>query len=147
MQHKQAIMTEPALQSFIGILRKAYKESGYIRAQFSDEKPRSLSQNALAAVWYEQVFRELGEQSPLDVKCFCKLHIGIPILRGQDEDFRNAYDLSVKKLPYEAKLKAMIYFPVTSLMSTRQLSSYLESMKSHFDGRVNLEWPEDYFNK
>lgn len=41
------------------------------------------------------------------------------------------------------KLKAMAYLPVTSLMTTAQLSKYLEAMQQHFAKQgVVLEFPE-----
>lgn len=106
-------------------------------------KPRSLDQNAISHKWYEQVSNELKECSELDVKCFCKLHYGVPILRAEDDDFREAYDTAIKPLPYEKKLIAMRVLPVTSIMSVKQLSQYLEIVQDAYAGRVRLEFPVD----
>lgn len=140
---KANIYTELGLQSAIGELRKLFKVSGFLRITATDSKPRSLSQNAIAAVWYEQISRELGEDTPGAVKRFCKLHYGVPILRRDDADFRELYDAAIKPLPYERKLKAIGLIRVTSEMNTAQLSEYLEEMQEAYGGRVELQFPEE----
>lgn len=144
---RTAVFTDIALQKAIGELRTMFKASGYLRINASDSKPRSLNQNALAAVWYEQIARELGEDSPADVKAFCKLRYGVPILRAQDEDFRVRYDRAIKSsLSYEQKLDAMHLLPVTSLMTTDQLSTYLQDVQKGYAGRVDLQFPDEWRN-
>ncbi len=105
--------------------------SGKVRIE-AKEEGRSLDQNALKEVWYNDVSKESGEMGR-DVKRYCKLHFGVPILRGEDEDFRAFYDSALKsKLSYEEKLQAMDYMPVTSLMSTSQMTRYLSDMQKHY---------------
>lgn len=115
------------------------------RFRVDEYNHRSLEQNALSHAWYEQLAKELPEDNELGWKCFCKLHFGVPILRAADEDFRVFYDGSLKAtLTYEQKLEAMKYLPVTSLMKTKQLSAYLETMQAHFLAHgVRLEFPVD----
>lgn len=141
---KAVIYNEQLLQKVIGQLRTEFKASGYLRLQTSSEKPRTLSQNALAAVWYKQVADELGEDTPADIKRFCKLHAGVPILRRDDEDFRDLYDASIKPLAYEVKLSIMGLIRVTSEMNVSQLSEYLEEVRHLYRGRVPLEYPNDW---
>lgn len=144
---KSAIFSELQLQRAIGELRAMFKASGYLRITASDSKPRSLNQNALAAVWYAQVARELGEDTPEGVKCEAKLRWGVPILRAEDEEFRAVYDGAIKNtMTYEQKLAVMRFFPVTSLMNTDQLSRYLQDMQKGYAGRVQLEFPEEWRN-
>ena len=73
----------------------------------------------------------------------CKLHFGVPILRAEDEHFREFYDGALKRLTYEQKMAAMEYVPVTSIMSKAQLSRYLEDMRESFASQrsVYLEFP------
>jgi hypothetical protein len=107
---------------------------------------RSLDQNALSHVWYEQLAQELKEDTALGWKAYCKLHHGVPILRAEEPDFREFYDGAVKWMPYERKLEAMKFLPVTSLMNKQQLSQYLEAVKNDFAGRhhpVLLEFPPE----
>ena len=99
------------------------------------KKPRSAAQNAFSHAWYEEIASALPEDDALGWKCYCKLHHGVPILRAEDEEFRTAYDGSIKPLPYEKKLIAMRVFPVTSRMNTRQLTKYADAVRDDFAAR------------
>ena len=99
------------------------------------KKPRSAAQNAFSHAWYEEIARALPEDDALGWKCYCKLHHGVPILRAEDEEFRAAYDGSIKPLPYEKKLIAMRVFPVTSRMNTAQLTKYADAVRDDFAAR------------
>lgn len=129
---RRTITTEFGLQALLGDLRKSFKEHGYLRLSWSTEHARSADQNALAAVWYEQISRELGEDTADDVKAFCKLTIGVPILRADDLEFRDLYDRAIRPLPREIKLQAIKLVPVTSRMGVKQLTRYLDQMQQHY---------------
>lgn len=140
---KLIINSEIALQSAVGQLREQFKDRKYLTVSITHGKARSLDQNAISHAWYEQVSRELREDTPLGVKAFCKLTMGVPILRAEDDEFRAKYDKAVKPMAYEDKLILMEWFPVTSLMTTPQLSQYLESVQRHYQRLgVWLEFPE-----
>lgn len=137
------INSEVSLQQTIGTLRELYKAHKFLRVAVKTGKSRSLDQNSIAHVWYEQASRELREETPLGVKCFCKLHYGVPILRAEDAVFREFYDSAMKnRLTYDQKLAAMKYMPITSLMTKDQLSQYLSAMQEAYADRVRLEFPE-----
>lgn len=137
------INSETALQSVIGELREMWNLYKYVKLNAKTGKARSLDQNAISHAWYEQLSRELREDDALGHKCYCKLHHGVPILRAEDEEFREAYDAVIKGLTYEQKLIAMRHWPVTSIMTKEQLSKYLEAMQADFAKRgVRLEFPE-----
>ena len=140
---KRTIYSEIGLQNVIGEVRQAYKQNQYLRLSWSVEKDRSRSQNAISHAWYAQIARELSEDTEYGVKCECKLRYGVPILRADDEQFRELYDAVIKPLPYEKKLKAIGLIPVTSQMTVGQLSRYLECMREGYRGRVQLEFPEE----
>lgn len=138
------INSDIALQSFIGDIRAMYNEHKYVKVSAKTGKHRSLDQNSIAHAWYEQIARELRDDDALGVKCYCKLYHGVPILRAEDEQFREVYDSSIKLLSYENKLIAMKHWPVTSLMTKPQLSKFLEAVRDDFRRRgVNLEFPQD----
>lgn len=140
---EQIINSELALQRAIGDLREDWKRHKFLRLRWTAGSKRSLDQNAIAHAWYEQVARELREDDALGVKCYAKLHHGVPILRAEDADFRATYDLVIRPLPYERKLQAMKQWPVTSLMTKPQLSAFLEAVRDDFRTRgVYLEFPE-----
>jgi len=136
------IVSDYSLQVALGKIREAWKAGDPMKVTVRQGKDRSLHQNALSHAWYEQVSRELPDDTAEGWKCFCKLHCGVPILRRDDEDFRAAYDASIKAMAYETKLKAMQILPVTSIMTTAQLTEYLEAVQELFQGKgVFLEFP------
>lgn len=138
------INSDITLQNFIGSLREAYGSFKFLRVNVKTGKDRSLPQNAITHAWYEQLARELREESALGWKCYCKLHHGVPIMRAEDEEFRDAYDQVIKGLRYEQKLVAMRSWPVTSIMNKDQLSKYAAAMQDDFRARgVLLEFPPD----
>lgn len=110
------------------------------------EETRTDLQNRISHAWYGELAANLKEQSATDYKSFCKLTIGVPILRTENKKFRESYDLVIKPLTYEQKLEAMKILPVTSIMTTRQLSEYLENMKAYFmqNNGFELLFPNDY---
>ena len=137
------INSDTSLQSFIGEVREMYRQHRYVKASLKTGKDRSIDQNSISHAWYEQISRELREDDALGWKCYCKLHHGVPILRAEDDDFRKAYDSTIKGMSYEQKLKVMHILPVTSLMTKPQLSKYLEAMQDDFATKgVMLEFPD-----
>ncbi|MEX0385843.1 hypothetical protein [Spiribacter onubensis] len=107
---------------------------------------RSLDQNRLQRQWLNEAATQ-GDQTAEEYRAYCKLHIGVPILRSEDEDFRVQYDAIIKPLPYEQKLLLMqepIAFPVTSLMTTSQMGRYLDAMYVELSGQgLVLTEPKD----
>jgi hypothetical protein len=96
---------------------------------------RSLRQNKLQRLWLNEIAEQLGDQTPEEVRGYCKLTIGVPILRAEHETFRERYDAIVRPLPYEKKLALMMEpldFPVTRLMTTKQATAYLDGVHRHF---------------
>lgn len=137
------INSESALQSCIGDIRESFRTNKFIKVSAKTGKARSLDQNGISHVWYEQLARELREDDALGYKCYCKLHHGVPILRAEDEEFRAFYDGALKALSYEKKLEAMKFMPVTSIMTKTQLSKYLDAVQADFLAKgVRLEYPE-----
>lgn len=124
MKKEQNIYNELMLQSFIGDIRSEFKACGFLRAMYSTDKPRTLSQNSLIYSLYGRISREGGQESADEVRARCKLTIGVPILRSEDAEYCDTYDAVIKPLTYEQKIKAMAYWPCTQLMNTDQLSRY-----------------------
>ena len=137
------INSDTSLQAAFGQLREMYQQHRYVKINAKSGKARSIDQNSISHAWYEQLARELREDDALGHKCYCKLHHGVPILRAEDEEFRTAYDATIKGMTYEQKLQVMRLLPVTSLMVKDQLSKYLEAMQADYSRRgVRLEFPE-----
>ena len=89
---------------------------------------RTKSQNDLSFALYTQIARQKQDESVEDIRRQCKLEYGVPILRRDDEEFRYVYDNSTKKLEYEAKLISMKWTDVTSRMSKKQFSEYVDTV-------------------
>jgi hypothetical protein len=93
-------------------------------------KRRSVEQNRLQRRLISEIASQT-DQTPEEVRSFCKLTIGVPILRAGNEMFAEKYDRLVKPMPYERKLELMaepIDFPVTRLMTTAMKTQYLEEI-------------------
>ena len=129
---KHILNSEIGLQSFIGSLRELWHSRHYLEITVKEGKGRSIEQNAVMHGWFGQVARELRDEDARGVKRFCKLHFGVPILRAEDDEFREAYDGVVKPLPYEQKLVAMDILPVTSRMTTLQLEKCMTDIQGHY---------------
>lgn len=96
---------------------------------------RTLKQNKLQRLWLNEIAEQLGDRTPEEVRGYCKLTIGVPILRAENEGFRAKYDAIVRPLPYEQKLALMMEpldFPITRLMNTKQATAYLDGVHRHF---------------
>ena len=132
------------LQSTIWPVLQRIDETKVYQVIIKERDNRSLNQNALSHAWYGQIAVEL-DITPLDAKCLSKLLCGVPILRAEEDDFRQDYDALVKhRFSYEEKLRLMKQFPVTSLMSKSQLNQYLEAMKEHWaESGVQLMYPDE----
>lgn len=141
------VNSQPGLSAAIGELRALWDEHKFLRVSIRTGRDRSAELNDLSHVWYEQVHRETREDDPLGVKCYCKLHHGVPILRAESGDFRSIYDAGIKCLSYEQKLLAMRFIPVTSEMTVKQMVRYLDEVRDDFRrperaAPVYLEWPK-----
>lgn len=105
--------------------------------QINQSAPKNNRQLRLQHHWY----RELAEQGCLsagDYEGWCKLHIGIPILRESDKTFDACYTEFIKPLPYQSKLALMkppFNLHVTQNMTAKTLSKYLDSIKRHFSSQ------------
>jgi hypothetical protein len=101
----------------------------------SQKAKRTIEQNRLQRLWMKEAAEQIDGNTSEELRGHCKLHIGVPILREENEDFRIKYDIIVKPLPYEHKLALMMEpldFPVTRLMTTKQKTLYLDSVYQHF---------------
>ena len=133
------------------IINKTNKKQclDYINELKTDEKhtvevkklSRSDMQNNTAFMWYKEIALAKGDENPTDIRAYCKLHFGVPILREDSEEFRIAYDKAVKPLSYDKKLLVMVEpldFPVTRMMTTDQMLRYMDCVQE-FGYSVNAE--------
>lgn len=98
--------------------------------------PRSIEQNKLQRKWLLEAEQQ-GDMTAEEYRGYCKLHFGVPILRNENDLFREKYDAIIKPMPYETKIQMMMEpldFPVTRLMTTAQNTKYLDAMYQHLRG-------------
>lgn len=96
---------------------------------------RTVEQNKLQRMWLNEAAEQLGDQTAEELRGYCKLTIGVPIMREASEDFREKYDRLIKPHTYEDKLTMMmepIDLPVTRLMKTSEKTRYLDTMHQLF---------------
>jgi hypothetical protein len=108
---------------------------------------RSLKQNKLQRLWMNEIAEQLGDQTPEEVRGYCKLTLGVPILRAENETFRERYDAIIRPMSYPEKLALMMEpldFPITRLMTTKQATAYLDGVHRHFSEKgIALTDPGD----
>jgi len=99
---------------------------------------RSIDQNRLLQQRINDVAQQLGDRTAEEVRGDTKLRFGVPILRAEDEGFRQVYDERVKPWPYEHKLALMcepLDMPVTRLLSVEQFTRMLDNMERYYNER------------
>lgn len=98
---------------------------------------RSERQNKLQRLWVSELAAQ-GDMTAEEYRAFCKLNFGVPILRNEDERFREVYDGKIKnRYDYATKLEFMAEphdFPVTRRMTVKQHRQYLDAIYVHFTG-------------
>jgi hypothetical protein len=103
----------------------------------SDASQRSIAQNKLQWLWFGEIATQTGHTAS-EIQAYCKLCIGVPLLREQNERFRELYDRILKPLSKQDKLALMsepMALPVTSMMSVKQFSEYLERVFEHYKSK------------
>ena len=106
-------------------------------------RDRSIEQNRLSWLWYGEIAEQLDGWTVREARRYCKHRFGVPILLVEDAEFARTWEV-IGPLPYQKRLVLMETFPVTSRMTTRQFSQYLDEVLKHFTEQgVELTQPED----
>lgn len=145
------IVSADVLGNCAGTIYKAYQDSQetdkelFVTIELCDkDKARTLAQNALQRKWLADAQAQ-GDQTAEEYRAFCKLTIGVPILRSENAEFKAKYDEIVKPLSYEQKLAIMaepLDLPVTRLMTKRQKMAYLNQMYEYLTGECGFRLSE-----
>lgn len=108
---------------------------------------RSVEQNRLQRLWVNEIAEQLGDRTPEEARAYCKLTLGVPILRAENTRFCEMYDRLIKPMGYEQKLAMMaepLDLPITRLFTTNQKTRYLDDIQRHFaEQGVSLTNPDD----
>ena len=132
------VNSEHSFLAFVTQAREIWKKHKYVTWAYPKiGAARSISSNALSHVWYSFADKMLSDQVG-DNRRYCKLHFGVPIMRGECEKFRTAYDKAIKPFDYEVKLQLMDFWPVSKLMSSDQMNRYLTAIQVFYASERGL---------
>lgn len=137
------VIRAPEHVDALSVLLKARKLP--ITVSWAQGATRTHAANRLAQRWFTDISMQLGDQTHEDVRAECKLRFGVPILRAENEAFCVSYDMTLRPLPYAAKVAAIKAFdlPVTRLMTTKQMSAFMTAVQQEYSAQgVRLTDPE-----
>lgn len=130
-----------------GLLRFIQSQKIPFTVDLTKGRRRSVAQNKLQRLWMNEIAEQLGDRTAEDVRAYCKLHIGVPILRTENDAFCEEYDKWVRPLSYEHKIAFMAVpfdFAVTRLMTVDQKVRYLDEINRRFaEQGLILTQPDD----
>lgn len=132
------INSDHRLQLHIDNITKLYEDKKYLRVSVSIGKDRTVDQNRLSFDIYRDLWKSGKFESVTEARAYCKLNHGVPILVAEDDDFKKGLNkLGKYNLTYEDKLSMMIEpinLPVTSRMTRKQFSEYVDAIGRAFPG-------------
>jgi len=103
---------------------------------------RRAAQNRLSHMWYSEASKQGKDYTAGQVKCFAKLNYGVPILLAEDADFAKYWEKLITIFPtYEEQCELMERWPVTSIMTVKQMSRYLSDFQRVIGGKYQLTDP------
>ncbi len=114
-------------------LETDFKAHKYLQVDIIFGKERSTDQNRLIYRLYNEAAKIREGETAESIRYECKLNIGVPMLYAEDEKFREKWKGRIKhRFGYDQLLSMMVFFPVTSRMSTDQLSRYAEAISVRY---------------
>jgi hypothetical protein len=126
-------------------ITKAISEGGQVLTIKDEDKSRNNAQNRLAFTLYNHV--DTVSKST-NAREYCKYHFGISILIADDAEMMDFFKLVMSKLSYEERISSMVKMPVTSLMTVKQFTAFIEKIYNHYDPQgLQLPKPDDLYWK
>lgn len=143
MTDKISVNSTTKLSEAITRLTAMFRDKKFVVVSMRPGKDRTLDQNALWFAMYERIAKSTEMGDIEDVRRYCKLHLGVPIMRGACEEFRTGWAESFIHLPYDVKLRLMgpcamfgpDGFPVTRLFDRAQGCQYTDRIVEEFASR------------
>jgi hypothetical protein len=109
-------------------------------------KIRSTKQNKLQRLWIKEISEQLGDTTPEEIRGYCKLSFGVPVLCEGSEMFESRWRYITQAMSLEQKLNLMMEpmdMAITREMTTKQKKEYLDRMARHFSQQgIELTDPE-----
>lgn len=130
------VNSKESLSKAIAKIGALFGDHKYLVVTVRVGRDRTLDQNALWFSFYKRISEMAGIGDSEDARMYCKLHFGVPIMRRDDEAFRDGWNQVLLNLEYEQKLKLMgpcaLFgpegFPVTRLFNRKQGIEYTEKI-------------------
>lgn len=143
MTERISVNSASKLSEAIHKLTQMYREKKFVVVSMREGKDRTLDQNALWFAMYQRIAQMTQMGDVEEVRRWCKLHLGVPIMRKADVDFFNAWNRSFLHLTYEEKLHLMgpcnLFgpdgFPVTRLFNRAQGIAYTDQIVAEFSAK------------
>ncbi|WP_236237683.1 hypothetical protein [Pseudomonas faucium] len=143
MTEKISVNSQAKLSEAITMLTRLFRDKKFVVVSMRPGKDRTLDQNALWFAMYERIAKSTEMGDIEDVRRYCKLHLGVPIMRAGCAEFRTGWAESFIHLDYDVKLRLMgpcamfgpDGFPVTRLFDRAQGSQYTDRIVEEFGAR------------
>ncbi len=140
MTDRISVNCQAKLSEAITCLTTMFRDKKFVVVSLRPGKDRTLDQNALWFAMYDRIAKSTEMGDVEDVRRYCKLHIGVPLMRGEDPEFRQGWAESFVHLDYEVKLRLMgpcamfgpDGFPVTRLFNRAQGCMYTDRIVDEF---------------
>ena len=105
--------------------------------RYVKSKKRSLPSNDHQHVWYEQISKYHGDRLYIEVKCECKIILGLPIIL-ESEEWGQRYEEILHKhefyqKTYEEKIKWIRDLPITSYFTPAESKIYMDNMIYYYN--------------
>jgi len=137
------VIREPGHVDALAVILKGRKLP--LTVSWAQGAARSGAQNRISHRWYQDISRQLGDQTTEEVRAECKRRYGVPILLRESPDFAASWERVMARLTYEEQVAAIRDFdlPVTRLMNVKQMTEYLDTMgQGYRRNGVHLTDPE-----
>lgn len=140
MTEKISVNSQAKLSEAITMMTRLFRDKKFVVVSMRPGKDRTLDQNALWFAMYDRVAKSTEMGDIEDVRRYCKLHFGVPIMRAGCDEFRDGWAESFIHLQYEVKLRLMgpcamfgpDGFPVTRLFNRAQGCQYTDRIAEEF---------------
>jgi hypothetical protein len=140
---KEIANSMPAMRELLSKLIYDWIEHRYLRVTWTTKKNRTLDQNALWASLYQRIAETLDGGTAQDIsarKAYCKLMLGLPILRRDSDRFDAGWNQLFRDKGYQYQIFIMgpnpLFgsdgFPITRLFDTKQGAEYTDAVVDSF---------------
>lgn len=137
---KVSVNSAARLMELCTRLTEAFRQHKYLVVSVRPGKDRSLDQNQLWFGMYKRVAQSLEQGDQEEIRAYCKLMFGVPIMRRDDERFAAGWARYFQDKPFGEQLFLMganpLFgpdgFPVTRLFGTKQGCEYTDAIADYY---------------